>query len=308
MLILIVGSWLFNGPIKEWQAEWSKPKNFFAELDFALINQIEITEGEESMKLVLTDNRWLIDGTKDFFVVEETMEMIKTSLEKARDAELELVGENPDKKGDFSTGETGVQIKLRQGETVLFDFVQGSASDDFTGSYFSEAEQDKTFFVPANLNNAFVRDDWFDKTIFAFAEEKVNRVRFQYPKTEFMVEKKEDNVKSTEDETLYFWEGTEPYQFRVDDEKIKNIINSLSSLEASSIPAQTFEGTGLEKNLIIVEVSLDDESSHTIMVGISPNEEADTVEFFAKRGDSDNIYMIRKDIRDSLDTTIRGLR
>lgn len=308
LLFLILGTWLFNGPIKDWKSEWGKADNFFAELDFSQFNQIEISEAGENMKLILTDNRWLIDGTKDFFVQDETVELIKTALEKARDSELELVSENSEKKEDFSTDSSGAHIRLKQGETVLFDFIQGSASDDFTGSYFSPTNQDKTFYAAANLNNAFVREDWYDKSIFVFDEEKVNRVRFQYPQNEFVVEKKEDSVKSTEDETLYFWEGTEPYQFRVDDEKMRDIVSTLASLEASSIPAQSFEGTGLEQNLIIVETTLEDESSHTVMIGISPDEEAEAVEFFAKRGDSDNIYMISKDDRDLFDTSIRGLR
>ena len=77
----------------------------------------------------------------------------------------------------------------------------------------------------------------------------------------------------------------------------------MTSLNAVAIPAQTFDGTGLESHSIIIEIS-GDGVQNVLMVG-GENEEGN---FFAKKGSSDNIYLISPEQKESLETSIRGLR
>ena len=121
----------------------------------------------------------------------------------------------------------------------------------------------------------------------------------QYPDREFAIEK----VKNGDKEE---WQGTLPYKFKVSEEKINKILNIMTSLRATRIPEQKFEGTGLEKHLIIVEASGDDVDS-VLMVGDTYKDGEEEL-YYAKRGDSDNIYLITKEQRDELDKTIRDLR
>ncbi len=96
-----------------------------------------------------------------------------------------------------------------------------------------------------------------------------------------------------------------PYSFEVDEDKISEILNIMSSLNAISIPEQIFDNTGLEKNNIIVEAT-GEEVNNILMIGDAENEEE--IRYYAKRGDSDNIYLITKAQRDALDKQIWDLR
>jgi DNA mismatch repair protein MutH len=97
--------------------------------------------------------------------------------------------------------------------------------------------------------------------------------------------------------------GSVPYKFPVDEEKISKIVDIMAGLTAVEIPAQTFDGTGLEKNSIIVQAT-GDGIDNTIMIG---DANADGL-YFAKSSRNDNIYLVSKENRDELDQRIRDLK
>ena len=137
--------------------------------------------------------------------------------------------------------------------------------------------------------------------IFLNNKESVNKLRFQYPDKEFSVEKK------YVDDGSYKWEGVEPNFFEGNNEKIDKIASTMSQLIAIKIPEQNFKGTGLDNHSIIVEASGDGFSS-IIMIGSKDGKEGDNEFYYAKRADSDNIYLLSKDERDALDVSIDELK
>jgi hypothetical protein len=141
------------------------------------------------------------------------------------------------------------------------------------------------------LREVFEQAEWRDLTIFSSAKEKINKIRFQYPNREFTVEFKNDK-----------WSGVLPEKFTVNQEKIGKIAQIMSSLKAREIPEQTFKNTGLEKHLIIIEAA-GEAIDNVLMVGASQGGLS-----YAKRGESDNIYLIDKSARDELDKWIWQLK
>ena len=133
--------------------------------------------------------------------------------------------------------------------------------------------------------------EWRDLTIFSTAEEKIKKIRFQYPNREFTVEFKDDK-----------WGGILPEKFTVNKGKIDKIAQIMSNLKAVEIPEQTFENTGLEKHLIIVEAA-GEAIDNVLMIGNN----RDGL-YYAKKGESDNIYLIDKSDRDELDKWIWQLK
>ncbi|MBU4026105.1 DUF4340 domain-containing protein, partial [Patescibacteria group bacterium] len=114
----------------------------------------------------------------------------------------------------------------------------------------------------------------------------------------------------------YEWEGISPYEFSVDENKIDEILNIMSNLIAAKIPEQTFDGTGLEKNLIIAQATGEGIDNILMVGGALQNgstalrdygANAEEELYYAKKGDSDNIYLITKEQRDELDKNIKDL-
>ena len=123
-------------------------------------------------------------------------------------------------------------------------------------------------------------------------KEKITKIRFQYPTREFTIEKTDDK-----------WSGTLPYSFDVDEDKVDDILVIMSDLTAVKIPEQTFQGTGLDKHNIIIQ-AIGEDMEAVLMVGDDNGEEL----FYAKRGDSDNIYLITEKQRDKLNIKISDLK
>ncbi len=294
ILIILVGlAWVYQGPFQEWQKDWGKPKNFLEKIDLAQVNKVVVTRIVASTTLEKSGDRWKVAGTKDFFVKNEVAEEMMTKIGDAQKAEFRLISSNPDKKKDFKTEDIlGTKVDLYRGEERVAGFVIGKMGNDFKSTYISRSGDNNTYAVEVFLTSPFERTDWRDDTVFSSDKEKIAKLRFQYPNREFTVEKKDGK-----------WEGTMPFKFPVNAEKIGKVLEIMSGLTAVAIPAQDFKGTDLEKNLIIVEAS-GDGVNNLLMVGTKN----DSGNYYAKRGDSDNIYLITKEQRDTLDQTIEKLK
>ena len=252
--VLLILAFIYNGPFEDWKNDLGKPSNFLASLDTSAVNRMEIGWQNTNVVIDKIDNNWKIDGTKDFYVDSMVMNIAIEALKSARDAKLTLVSENAEKKSEFETDEeSGYKLKLKNGDELLFEFVIGKNGNEINSSYIAQCGSDDTYLVKSSLRTAFGHDAWYNKTILELDKEKISKIRFQYPSREFTIEKTGEEGTETNE-----WAGVLPYKFSIDQEKIDTILDVVSNMNAVSVPAQTFEGTGLEKNNIIVQITGED--------------------------------------------------
>ncbi|MCU0679630.1 MAG: DUF4340 domain-containing protein [Planctomycetes bacterium] len=292
LALLIALAYVYEGPFKTWRASTGKPDNFLANLNIDEVNNIEVNYQNNTTILEKTGDRWKISGTKDFYLKQDEAAMLISRLKEAVKAEVELVSENEEKKDEFNVGAGGSRVKLGQGNTVLAAFIVGQLGSDYTSTYIAENNSSKTYALKADLNSILARSDWYDYAIFSSDKAAIAKIRFQYPGREFTIEKKEDK-----------WAGTLPVSFPVSAEKIDPILDIMANLTAVKIPQQAFTGTGLEKNSLIVQAT-GEGIDHTIMIG----DKNDDGNYFAKNGNSDNIYLISAEQRDQLNKRTTDLR
>lgn len=307
LIFLIVLAYAYQGPLKKWQANLGKPSNFLAKAETQKIDKMEIIKGGETTVLEKKDERWKVNPGeifasrisqgKDFYVNRGVSENLIKKLEEARIAKLELVSVNKDKRKEFGI-EDGVNVKLFQENKEMVNFIVGKSGNDYLSTYLALSEGGNIYSVPVNLFDIFNQDDWRDWTVFSSDKDKIAKIRFQYPNREFTVEKKDGK-----------WIGAAPYKFIVKNEKIDEILDIMSDLTAVAIPEQNFVGTGLEKNLIIVQAT-GEGVDNTIMIGnhSASSGQDEGGRYYAKNGNSDNIYLITKEQRDELDKYIWQLR
>lgn len=296
LIVLIALAYVYQGPLKTWQSNLGKPNNFLAKVDTARLNKIEIINKESRINLEKLNEAWRVvgqAGDKNFSASPDLINEALAKLKEATAAELELTSTNKAKKSDFRTDDNGIKVRLYADDKPLADFIIGKTASDYRSSYLSLPEADNTYELKGvNLFLVFNKIDWRDRTIFSADKEKINKIRFQYPGRESTVEKKGGD-----------WLGVKPYNFPVTQEKIKTMLNLMSDLSAVDIPEQSFAGTGLEKHLIIVEAT-GEGINNILMIGEKNKDGL----YFAKRGDSDNIYLISKADRDELDKQIWQLK
>lgn len=296
LIVLIFIAYLYNGPLQNWREDKNKSENFLAKIDVNQIDFIDISGNGESIILERQEDEWKVSGTKDFFVETALATELDIKIKDAISGEMDLVSNNKENKKDFDLNEeNGILVKLRQGENILKEFLVGGFGSDYNSTYIAELESDESYLINVALNNIFANSEWYDKIIFQVSPEKITKIRFQYPDREIIIERDGED-----------WSGIAPYEFSADAEKVENVLNAIANLEASNIPEQKFEGTRLEENLIIIEAS-GEGINNTIMIGGSESEEEDAL-YYAKKGDSDNIYLISLENRDIFDVSVSDLR
>lgn len=293
LIILVALAYAYQGPLKRWQSNLGKPKNFLAKIDFSQLDKIEINNQGRQSIIEKSGDRWRVGNEQGFAVSNEIVSGAIAKLEEAAKAELELISGNKKKRDDFKAGDKGVKVSLYAKDKELASLIIGKTGSDFKSTYISRPEISSTYLLKnVNLSYVFSREDWRDKTIFSGEQNNISQIRFQYPNSEFSIEKADDR-----------WSVVGTRGYNLGEEKIKPILEIMSSLTAADIPEQNFAGTGLEEHLIIVQAK-GEGIDNTIMVG---GENKDGL-YFAKRGDSDNIYLIDKAQHDQLNKQIWQLR
>ena len=284
LIVLAGGAYLLTGPVRDWNDKRRVPKNFLAAMDINRVERIEIARNEKIVKLVKEGERWKVEGEGKFFADPEVINELETEFRKAQSARLEIASANKDKKSDFDLDkEFGTEVRFYQGGNESGSFIVGKMTGDYSGVYIGKEGDDNTYAISVRLSAAFLPYEWRDRTLLAFDKDKIAKIRFHYPDREFILEKKDGK-----------WKGVSPISFDVKEEKIDSILTALADLQAEAIPPQKFSGTDLEKNLIIVEFSGDGVKG-AIMIGKDNGQS----QYFAKRADSDNIYLISKSDRDA---------
>jgi hypothetical protein len=278
LIVLIAVAYLYQGPVQAWKKQLSQPKNFLTALNIDNIDKIEIKQGKSSTILEKNSDRWIISGQKAFNVKKETMDELLQKLKDAKTAVLELVSTNKEKKPDFKLDASGIAVTLHTQDKQL-KFIIGKAGSDFKSTYVTEDGADRSYLIPLSLDSLFGQADWRDKTIFNSDAAKISKLRYQVGQKQFVIEKKGEK-----------WEGTAPKKFSVNQDKIAKITASMSELEAQALPEQIFKGTDLEKKKLIIQAT-GDGLDNTLMLGKANDQE----QYYAKKGDSDNIFLISKE-------------
>ena len=291
LIVMIALAYLYQGPLKKWQTNLGKTKNFLVKVEVDKIDKIEITTADKTVILEKQFQKWKISDTKNFYAQPQLVDELLKNLRELQQADLELVSKDKNTKSEFKTDQNGIAVKLFEGSKITL-FTVGKTGPDFISAYLSQPEVATTYAVKLNLETALTPSEWRETTIFSTAKEKITKIRFQYPNREFSLEKKDGQ-----------WTGILPSSFPVSQEKIEKILEIMSQLQATRIPEQTFAGTGLEKHLIIVQTT-GEGVDNTLMVGQANKDNL----YFAKTGDSDNIYLITKEQRDELDKWIWQLK
>lgn len=292
LLALVAITWTLNGPVKDWRHKKGGESNFLSSLSLEKASRIDIERASTTISLEKDGDRWKVGGTKGFYVKKEVVDELSFALDKVAKGDLDLVSTNKDKKAEFGV-DKGIKVKVAQ-DGANIEFVVGNATANFDGSYVSRVDADKTWKVGVDLSAALSRGEWRDDQIFSFFKERAAKVRFQYPNRQFIVEKKENK-----------WNGTWPGKgFKVSDDKVDAVLAVLENMKAAKIPTQDFKAFGSpEKNGIIIQVT-GEQLDETLMVGNCTKENL----CYAKKGSSDNIYMITKEQRDALNKQTRDLR
>jgi hypothetical protein len=292
LVLLLIATYIYQGPYNDWR-ENKEEGNILAGATVEEVDKMEIRKNATTtISLAKDEKGWKLADSKEFYVQESVNKELNDALRGLKKSEAEEISSKADRKEEFGTGDSGVRLTLYSGDEKVEELIVGDRGVSFESSYISFPGKQETYSIESGIAGLTSKEQWGDPIIFDADKESINKVRLQYPDNEFTIEKQEEG-----------WRGTSPYEFNVSEEKMDKVLNVMTNLVASDIPEQDFEGTGLEKHLIIAEAS-GDKIDNTLMVG----EANDDGLYYAKKAKSDNIYLITEEQRNVLKTTIEDLR
>lgn len=291
LIIFIILAFAYEGPIKKWQKNFGKPKNVLSDVNVDKIDKIEITANDKKTILTKDGGAWKYNETKDFYADPDLIANALAAVRKGASSDMDIASNNKEIKKEFGIEDKGLNVKLYHNGKKAADFMIGKLAGDYSSTYISSSNSNPVYLIKANLSSAFQPEEWRDLTIFTSPEEEISKIRFQYPNREFTVELKDNK-----------WSGVLPEKFAVDNGKIEKVLKIMTDLKAAAIPEQTFKDTGLEKHLIIIQAT-GENINNILMIGKEKNGQ-----YYAKKGDSDNIYLIEKSVKDELDMTQARLK
>jgi hypothetical protein len=268
-------AWWYQGPYQQLQKEKSAPKNFlYLEGE---IDAIEIEQSEKKVNLKKEGEGWRIYGQDGkFYVGPNQIRVLLDTLNGIGSAKLEIASNNPGRQEEFKlSGEERLSVKLQSGDNEM-SFLIGKETPGGLGSYVGREGDDNTYRLNrVNLRQQFAREEWRDYSIYNLDFKQPTYLRLQYRDHETKMELKGEDWVNANGKVKY------------NKEQIDKLSQALVSLVAIKIPKQDFKPAGLDKPAMIIQFK-GDGFDETLMLG---KKTADNL-YYAKTGDSDNLYLI----------------
>jgi len=297
LLILIIGAWLYSVPYQKMR-QGDNP-NFLTDINIEKIAKIKATSAEgTTATLYKKSNIWVTDPSNwptETIIIDALIDKLK----KTTEANFTVASVNNDKKDSFQVGDKGLAVKLYNAEDEEeANFTIGRISNDYRSTYISRSGDAQTYEVTETFVRAFDMDSWQDKTIFEFEVENIEHVILTYPNEVI----KMTHVPDSRGEV--FWRTTEPYEVRLNKDKVFILTKALANLEAVNVPEQDREVAGLNTPTLTIHfygLGIDE----TLVIG---KKNTGTKEYFVLKQKTDQIFLMLDDKYKEIVKRIKDLR
>ena len=291
LLVFALAAYGYSFPYQAYLTRQASPTNFLAGSNLALVDKITITKQGTTSTLLKESDRWRVLGPGEFYVNSELAREALTTLQRLTTSTLSIVSRATSTKSSFATdSKSGTIITLWQGESKLTDFILGKS--DAAYSYLSQASSDLSYATVLDLSLFASVTDWRDPLIFTSDASTWTSLKLQnnLKKSTLQLEKKGED-----------WLA-EPAKTKLNKNKVQALLDTISALEADAIPLNQSLATGLDKPSLMISFS-NSLLSNTLAVGALSNNQ-----YYVKRSDSANIYLLNKSKIEPFFTDLKALQ
>ncbi|MBL7074707.1 DUF4340 domain-containing protein [candidate division KSB1 bacterium] len=148
------------------------------EVDIARVDRISIIRPRGSFVFEKKAGGWYLAQPISFPAHQEFVTQL---LNKVKELNIEnLISDKKNKHNKFKVDSTGTQVFLMAAEDTLNSFVVGKPGSDYRHTYFRYLNSDEVLFVKGSIARFFNRNlrEWRDKTIFNYAEDDIDSLKF----------------------------------------------------------------------------------------------------------------------------------
>jgi len=228
-----------------------------------------ITLGEKKLHLEKKNGKWTIAGQQGAYADEQKVD---TLISKIDALEGELRSDNKKLLSDYGISDNeGINIQLKKGEAEIAQLILGTKKAEWNKNFVRLKGSNAVYVVEENILSDlgfwgdvteanFNTDQWIDKRIFHFDQDKVKAVKLEKNAKTFI-----ELVKTVENEKKK-WKTIKNYPIKLDQNKVNNYIRSLTNLKGSSVAAKD-EEEKFEETAWRISIRLDDDGTITLNRG-----------------------------------------
>lgn len=211
---------------------------------------------------------------------------IKDLMEEIKIMEAEdVISRNSEKRKTFQVDDAGTWVKLfKEGKDPVISFVVGKISPDFSHTYVRKSDSNEVIRVKGLIKDTFERpvNQWRDKTIFEFDQEKPTRLELEYPEKKKLIQMEKKDGK---------WLFPGQKEVKVKEETVKEVLKNMASLKADDFSDKLEKDTGLNKPIFIVKAFLPYDKKEILLVG--KNDEKGN--YYVKKETSETTFLLTEE-------------
>jgi hypothetical protein len=303
----LLGGYIYffeRGPVKPKEEE--KKVTVFDNFVADDIQEIKI----ENLGTTLTANKapieldkdgkdvWQITSPKKFKADETT---VRNMLSGVGDFNPDATIDNPVNLKDYGLDSPSVRCTMKTKTGTSFVLLIGDKNMSNSSTYIKRGDKNTVYLVPSYGADNLTKDlnTYRDHTFFKTDTVLAQKVEITRDGKLFSFEKDKDNN----------WNIVEPIQSKADASKIRDLLNTISSLRIEDFVTDhpsSLAGYGLSKPHIRIEVlNNDSKTPHSILIGHKKDK---TTNLFAKDGDSSSVCLVGEYIDKNLDVKLSDFR
>ena len=206
------------------------------------ITRLEITSGKTTIDLNKKDNSWHIEP-RDYPADADKVKNMLDTIEKL--TLTALVSESKNYNLYDLTGETKINVKAWQGDSLKRDIDVGKTASSFRHTFVKPAGDDRVYHARGNFRNTFdtTVDDLRDKTILTYTPSDIQQIQITNEKHSFTLNRtqlpekeepptadKKESVSPVAQKTV--WQT--PDGRIVDEAAVDKLLNKLSDLNCEA--------------------------------------------------------------------------
>ena len=272
------------------------PKLLFPELKIEKVALIKVKSTEKG-EFILTKLKdiWRVEQNSQTYTA--STDAVEKLLNEVAKMKIETVSsKNPKNFAAFEVNkEKGIETTILDSKNnSLAALVVGKSGPDLFSTYVRNRALNNVILTTGMLKTDFGKDlsDWRDKTIYNLKACDI---------TEYMV---------TDNKTTHLkidngiWQSVKPELFELNQKTVKETINKFTDLEAAGFAYDNNTDYGFNKPQKIITAALADKNSQTLIIGKDKN----LFQYFAKKKNGANIYIIEKHLIDMLCPSLESLK
>ena len=265
------------------------------------IDKVEMTKGGESVTLVKAEGKWLVQPG-DYPVDER---QLQAALDLLTGVSVgSMVSRNPEMFIKYEVNDDALRLAVYADGDEVWQLLIGKESADHRGNYVRRPEGKTVFVSNQRLRAAFEKpvERWRDHKITDIEMGKVVKLELTVEDRTLVFSRDNENVA---------WQFVEapaglPADYLLDAKKVDQIVRTLIKLTASAFVDEGIDPAeaGLEPAAARATLHLVDGETVSVLVG----GEKEKDRYYAKRADSDQVFLIAAYQQKKINQTLASLR